>query len=392
MIQYIYYLEVNSIAITIGAVLLFLSKRTTSKNETSQLILNNMLILLEVACVCDILAYCFRGKNYSLLQITNILYFLAFDLGAFAWFLFILVKMGYVKNLRKAMLYTGSPVFLLAAAIVLNPLTNYFFTLDEQLIYHRGPGILLTWVVEWGYIFIALGLNVRSVIVEKRHFRKQEYRGYLHFAIPMVVSAACQMMFYGITSTQIGFMLALLLAFLNNQFYQVQRDNLTGLNNRNSLLNYQDSLFTRSGEYPLTVFMLDMNDFKAINDTYGHVLGDRALRDTADALKAAVGKMPTNRLTLFRYGGDEFIIIGKNISEEQIQTTHDAIEENIQLKNEQNHAEGRWYRLSVSIGVASQICKESSNFDTLLKQADRAMYHAKAASKHSQGSSAVNRE
>lgn len=377
----IYYVEVNIIAITIGAILLFLGHKISSKNETSQLIMNYMLVLLIIVSVSDIFAYYFREKSYFGVQLANVLYFLAFNLGAYAWFVYIVMKMEYSVSLRKVLRCTGAPAFILAAAIALNPLTNYFFSVDKQLIYHRGPGIILTWVIEWGYILIALALNIHSVLTEKRLYRKQEYQGYLIFTLPMVVSALCQMFFYGTTTTQIGFAIALLMAFLNKQFYMVQRDALTGLNNRNALLNYQDSLLSKFTEHEVTLFMLDMDDFKTINDNYGHVMGDCALKDIADILKASVYNVSPNRVTLFRYGGDEFVIVGNNMTSDYIQTIQDSIEKNIQITNERNHADGKKYSLSVSIGVASQTCKDIADFDLLIRHADKDMYRAKSAKK-----------
>lgn len=377
----IYYAETNLIAIIVAAVLLSLSRRISSRNETSQIIMKYMLSLLILLSVCDIFAYYFRGKSYIGVQISNILYFIAMALGSFTWFLYILVKTGRIKNIWKTLLFTGAPAILLCAAIALNPVTNFFFSVDEELLYHRGSGVALTWVIEWGYILVALVFNVRSVLTEKRAYRKKEYQGYLVFMVPMALAAICQMLFYGTTTTQVGFMIALLLAYLNMQYYQVQRDELTGLNNKNAFLSYQDSLFTKSPDARVTVFMMDSDNFKSINDLYGHLKGDQALRDMADVLKAAMSSVSQNRAILFRYGGDEFIVVGKGMTDEHIQQLCQSIETHIGQMNERNNAAGEKYTLSISVGTASMVCKNMEDFNELMKLADEAMYQAKRAKK-----------
>lgn len=373
----LYYAETNLITIIIGTVLLIQGRRFSSKNETSQIIMNGMLRLMVLLSICDIAAYWFRGDSYIGVEVSNILYFLAMAMGTYVWFLFILVKMGYSTNLRRTVLITCLPIVVMCISIFLNPVTNFYFTVDDRNLYHRGPGVILSWVVEWGYMLAAMAFNVRAVVREKRAYRRQEYVGYLIFALPIAVAAACQMLFYGTTTTQVGYMIALLLAFLNKQHYQVQRDELTGLNNRNAFLNYQDTIIARSGSGTYTMFVVDADNFKSINDTYGHLKGDQALRDISEALKEAVGTVFQNRVILFRYGGDEFAIVGWNMAEEDAAALEASVHSELDAINARNREAGEKYTLSVSIGHASGSCPDVAAFDELMKQADAAMYQAK---------------
>lgn len=377
----VYYAETNLIAITIAAVLLLQSRRFSSKNETSQIIMNGMLWLLVILSVCDIAAYWFRGKSHFGVVVSNTIYFAAMALGTYLWFLYILVKTGYSTDLERTVRLTGLPILLLCVSIVLNPLTDFYFTVDAQNFYHRGPGIGITWIVEWGYMAAALVFNIRSVLREKRVYRRREYQGYLVFALPIFVAAVCQMAFYGTTTTQVGYIIALLLAFLNRQHYQVQRDELTGLNNRNAFLNYQDTIVSRSGAETYTVFLVDADNFKSINDTFGHLKGDQALRDIADALKEAVGTVFQNRVILFRYGGDEFTIVGWNMAEEDAAALEASVHSMLEAINARNRGIGEKYTLSVSIGHASGSCPDLAALDEVMKQADAAMYQAKQKKK-----------
>lgn len=377
----VYYIETNLIAILIALILLFLGRRISSQNETSQMIMNRMLRLLILLSISDIAAYCFRGRSYIGVQLSNTLYFMAMALGAYAWFLYVIVKMEYSSDIKKTILKTSAPVVLLCGAIVLNPFTGFFFTVDAENLYHRGTGIIVTWIVEWGYMLAALAINIRAVIRERRSFRRSELQGYLIFALPIAVAAACQMLFYGTTTTQVGFMIGMLMAYLNKQHYQVQRDDLTGLNNKNAFLRYQDSIVNHPNAQELTAMVVDADNFKTINDVYGHLKGDQALKDIASALKSAVSTFTQNRVLLFRYGGDEFVIIGINLTEESIRMLCSLIHDNLEQTNERNRQAGEKYNLSVSIGAASRSCADLGDFADLMKAADTAMYQVKGAKK-----------
>ena len=113
----VYYTETNLIAIVVGAALLFLGRKASSKHETSYIIMAKMLRLLILLSVSDIAAYYFRGKSYIGVEVSNILYFIAMALGTYAWFLYILVKMGYTSDLKKTIILTGIPIVLLCIAI-----------------------------------------------------------------------------------------------------------------------------------------------------------------------------------------------------------------------------------------------------------------------------------
>ncbi len=99
----------------------------------------------------------------------------------------------------------------------------------------------------------------------------------------------------------------LLCIFMSRTREQISIDALTQVNNRHNLMGFLEyKLRNASGDKCL--IMIDIDDFKHINDTYGHLEGDRALMLTAAALKRACGPFP-KRPYIARYGGDEFIII-----------------------------------------------------------------------------------
>lgn len=378
----IYYVETNIIAIIMAIVLLIQQRRSSSKNETSQIMLNIMIVFMIIFSLSDIFAYISRGNSYVGVQISNIVYFLMMCAGSFTWFLFISVKMGYSKSILKLLLYTSAPMVLLTVAIVLNPIHGFFFTVDSSNLYSRGSGLIITWIVEWGYMIAATVMNIVAATKEKRSYKRSEYIGYIFFVLPLLLSAMLQMLFYGTTTIQIGFMFAIFMVFVIRQSHQAQKDGLTGLNNKNAFLNYRDTFVNKNREYPLTFFVMDADDFKSINDKYGHLKGDQALKDIANALEASVRQATNRHLALYRYAGDEFVIIGSNMNQDDIASLSGFIVENINKANECNKEKGEQYHLALSIGTSTMPCSNENEFDQLLKNADENMYSNKATKHH----------
>ncbi|OWV27191.1 GGDEF domain-containing protein [Fibrobacter sp. UWB1] len=148
----------------------------------------------------------------------------------------------------------------------------------------------------------------------------------------------------------------------------ISTDTLTSLNNRNQLERYLQSPRDSKSYY---VVMVDVDHFKQINDTYGHIEGDRALVLVSKALKSACACMGKS-VFLCRYGGDEFLLVVQTeIPEYVIRIIRECLREEIE-----NRDERRYYTLQVSIGYASWDGRVS-NFRKSVIDADQMMYEDK---------------
>lgn len=154
-------------------------------------------------------------------------------------------------------------------------------------------------------------------------------------------------------------------------------DSLTQLYNHNFFYNWLDEEFNRAVRYdtPLSVIMVDLDDFKRINDTYGHRAGDKVLKEIADIIKKLVRKTDI----VARYGGEEFAIILPHTNlhgaEEEAERIREAISNNVYtgIKKE---------KLSTSLGVASYPSGGTMNSGDLVNLADTALYEAKRGGKN----------
>ncbi|MBW2969936.1 GGDEF domain-containing protein [Candidatus Woesearchaeota archaeon] len=145
-------------------------------------------------------------------------------------------------------------------------------------------------------------------------------------------------------------------------------DPLTGLNNRAELVKKFDELIKKQSEskQPISVMMMDIDNFKKYNDTQGHPEGDRVLKAVSEIIKTLT---PKNSISS-RYGGEEFMII---LPEKQQEAKEFA--EKIRSEIEKNSP------LTISIGLMT--CMNSSaSRETLIREADRALYRAKELGKN----------
>ncbi|GGD78183.1 sensor domain-containing diguanylate cyclase [Paenibacillus nasutitermitis] len=149
-------------------------------------------------------------------------------------------------------------------------------------------------------------------------------------------------------------------------------DKLTGLRNRRFMQEKLEELiagFTPTGD-AFSLLILDIDHFKKINDTYGHQTGDRVLEQLADILKANAGVKDI----ACRYGGEEFVVIlpGTN-----------ALESKITAENlRRTIASSIWETgcVTVSIGIAT--CTPADSAESILKNADRALYASKESGRN----------
>jgi diguanylate cyclase len=154
-------------------------------------------------------------------------------------------------------------------------------------------------------------------------------------------------------------------------------DFLTGLPNRELFLDRLESAIKglrRRSDDPFAVLFLDLDEFKSINDSKGHIIGDMLLKDVANRLKNSIRESDT----IARLGGDEFLILLENVSDREtlITTTNRVLKE----LNKKFVVENWDLFISASIGVVVGL-KEYNNSTDVLQDADIAMYHAKKAGK-----------
>lgn len=156
------------------------------------------------------------------------------------------------------------------------------------------------------------------------------------------------------------------------------RDDLTSLSNARHLHTILDNEINRSLRYhkPFSMIFLDIDHFKKVNDTYGHIHGSELLKEVAEVILQSIRVVDYGA----RYGGDEFIVVLPETNKEEAyriaERIRSAIETNPFLKRD-----GHAIHFTASLGVATYPIDADSK-DELIKMADHAMYDSKKISRN----------
>ena len=159
--------------------------------------------------------------------------------------------------------------------------------------------------------------------------------------------------------------------------HQAYHDPLTGATNRSAMDKRLEQAIRHAQEFgtSIALYFIDLNDFKLVNDTHGHEVGDKLLSEVAGNLRACL----RNSDTIARFGGDEFVVIIEDIkNQEHIETVskaiHAAINEPITIHP------ALTITAKASIGLA-RYPEDATDSESLLKAADESMYKAKKTKK-----------
>ncbi|MCI0667876.1 MAG: diguanylate cyclase [Methylococcaceae bacterium] len=158
-------------------------------------------------------------------------------------------------------------------------------------------------------------------------------------------------------------------------------DGLTEVFNRRYFDNALEKEFQRSirNRAPISLIMIDIDGFKAFNDFYGHLQGDRCLKQIATALKRVFKR---SHDFIARYGGEEFVVVLPETSSEGAESMAEALRsqvENLSIDHIQAPAGNC---VTISLGVASMVPQPRNASEELINRADRALYHSKLAGRN----------
>lgn len=168
-------------------------------------------------------------------------------------------------------------------------------------------------------------------------------------------------------------MIVLLYNYGALQSTAINNDELTGLNNRRNLIKRVHFLMREENEW--TYLIADANNFKRINDEFGHTEGDNALVIIADALRTIASK---NDAGAYRYGGDEFVLLLKTGEKEMVEKICDDIDECIARYAKKLNVP---YELSLSCGYTVYNPEKHKTIPDLMEEADNNMYEMKKKKK-----------
>ena len=216
--------------------------------------------------------------------------------------------------------------------------------------------------------FFSVKLMIQS-FNESDPIKRSHERLVASFPLSLFISLALSRMGEAMPVICVAITLEVLCLYMGTSTQQISLDKLTQVNNRQNLLGFLDYKLINHDE-KLFLLMMDLDYFKVINDTYGHLEGDDALVRAAKALKQACGSFK-RRPYIARYGGDEFIVVIESSKAEA-----DMLVARIrEMLEAQNTEANRPYSLAFSIGMAE--FHPGMNANDLIEAADHCLYEVK---------------
>lgn len=359
--------------------LLFISN--ASRRHTRILLAERYFLEMSLATaillISDIIWPLVNGvtlPGFRLLNIIiNLIYMVLTGFIGFLWIVYVdfKVRRRLDSSHYKRVIMFSIPMLVLLGLTLTSPKTHILFYIDENNYYRRGKFMWIRLCVMILYVLWAAVLTLAGIKRQKTKQKKDEMRALLQFTFFPLIGIFMQLFYLNLPFTAVGISLSVLLVFINVQNKQISIDTLTGINNRRQLALYIDSEIsasTKKGE--LYYLIMDIDKFKSINDTYGHLEGDNALIKIASLLNSLCEKQND---FVARYGGDEFVIVCRRHNEAEVEALNQEILSAVSKLN----AEGTLpYTLSLSVGSAKFDTSKSN--DEIFAEADKKLYSIKS--------------
>ncbi|MDR1466164.1 MAG: GGDEF domain-containing protein [Treponema sp.] len=325
-----------------------------------------ILVIASIPMTCDFIYYLFQGTQgkawFYGMYACNSLYYI-FQI-IFLYDIFVFIDYSAFKD-RKRSERICRLTWIVKIGIILLIVANlrfgFYFYVDENNVFHHGKYYLMHIVIGYGAAVFEF-LDIIPV------FEKRKDIFFMLSLIVLSVGIGSSVdLLFGTTSLFWPlFVSSALYIYLFIIKTDARLDGLTGLGNRFALNEFIAKLEKQTGTESWTITMIDMDHFKQINDTFGHIEGDNALRDMASIIKKC---MPYSGFAA-RYGGDEFILAVRDGHEELLARIHSTID----VYNKQGI---RPYQIQMSCGYGVYTTNSGQTTETFLASIDARMYKNK---------------
>lgn len=338
-----------------------------------------MILSLMIYILMDVLFISIDGTSYfftrSVLLYGNALQYAVLCLIVFLWYFY---NDYYIfKDLvhfRKWLPLTILPLIVNFIFSLLSPWFGYFYTINAQNVYIRGDLFYISAVTTYMYA----SLTALLIHFNRNKIRKADYAPLMFFIIPPALAGMFQTLNFGVLLISPSITFSFLVAFIYIQSKNMELDFMTGLYTRKELEYYSDMLSKRKSSRKLYGgMMIDIDNFKGINDVFGHDIGDKVLMEVSDAFL----KSFRNTDFVARIGGDEFVAICEVQSIHDLEIIIDRIRGHVKQINEQKQFD---FSINLSIGYDLWDFNQMSKEEFMI-HIDKKMYLEKDGKKVKRG-------
>lgn len=342
--------------------------RIAQTNQFDEKAYNFLLIVTFIATINETLSFIIDARPgfifYILQYISNTICTDASVIVGYCWCLFVEYHIYRITNrIKKKSQILAIPLIITTILLIINLFGNgIIFSISEKNKYMRG---LFSYVIYVAVFFYYIE-SIWTVKSAKNDSILVEFFPIYYFVVPCIIGTIIQGLFFGIAVGWLCVAIAFILIYIEFQISNSFIDDLSGLYNRKYMNHYLNKLQSNKTKH-VYGFLMDINEFKAINDTYGHLKGDHALIEFGRILQHSIDKDSV----AIRMGGDEFVIFAKLQSDTEAVKLKKRIENNVRQFNIHSKEP---FHLSFSIGIAKY---NGKNIDTFLSAMDDSMYEAK---------------
>lgn len=386
-------LQIGCLCITVAvAIPFFAIKRTIG---FANRLFRFVLLFQFISLAFDMITVCTVNNLYSIPPALNKLFHVIFicSLCLFQYLVFIYIRQLTTEDNRKKVLFAyGVPVIISMLVTALTPLR---YEETEYGNYSVGPGA----TVVYGIVGIYLLMMLFALLRHWKMIDSDKRRIILISLLTEICISLTQSMMPTLLISSLGTTIITLTVYLTienpdrmlRQLYLEEKlsaeaaklkieeiaytDALTGIMNRRQFLSLAATQIERVMRQKSSAYMIifDIDHFKEVNDTFGHLVGDKVLKCLAEKVTKAV-----RPYDLFgRYGGEEFIIFVSDIGLEDVQ--HHAERLRLAICAEPMVIEDVSLTISASFGVAPVL---SNDLDEIIRAADEALYEAKGTGRN----------
>lgn len=289
------------------------------------------------------------------------------------FFLYVCTQIsGLQKSYKQNMTILIIGLTVLCTLIILSTaFTKQIFYFDNAHIYHRGPLLIIPMSLQ---LIMMLIVEI-FMISQKQKIDIHYFYALTMFLIAPLIGWILQFLIFGLPFSLLSITFAAQILFTDIRNRNMDKDYLTDAFNRQILDKYmQQKITAATDKKTFSAILMDIDNFKSINDCYGHFEGDLALEKTVQILRASVNRNDF----VARYGGDEFCIILESDKEAELEDVVIKINNNL---DEYNQKADKPYKLCFSLGYAVYNCSMGKSKEIFFKLIDQKMYDQKKEKK-----------
>ena len=318
--------------------------------------------------------YVFGGVPHWLVLSCTYINFLVLPLIGLSWYRFICMMLseeGATVRKLNYLVYAFAAIGVLS--LLANPITQSIFSFDAQGVYHRGP----LFYIPATSAGLCMVVSQILLVYRSRMLGRRAVLVLLLFPVAPLIGSIAATQIYGLPWMPLGISISMVMLFASTFTSGMNTDYLTSVINRRrieELLDYRIEAARMGRKF--AGLMVDIDDFKTLNDTLGHGVGDEALSDTATLLQKSLRRTDV----VGRFGGDEFFALLDVSNEEELESVVARIRDS-ELRFE---GQEKPYLLRLSKGYAMfdpERFPDARSFENYL---DELMYADKHAHKAAQ--------